>query len=81
MIEWLTGYNPDTVRRHIKDKSTLPEFFNQAQINPLAKNIKGSICGVKITEIEDPLMKKVRWLDKLVDELYKGKTLEKILKL
>ena len=77
LIKWLTGYNMDEVDMEM----TYAEFFNNAPaINERAHLIKGSICGIKVEEIEDPLMQKMRWLDKLVDELAKGKPVGKILR-
>ena len=74
---WLTGYDMETVDLDV----TYAEFFNNAPgMNPRAELIKGSVCGVKVEEIDDPLMQKIRWLDKLVDELAKGKPMEKILR-
>lgn len=78
VIKWLTGFDSKTLRKHLKDQTTFREFFKAAKIHPNAKLINGSICGVKIAEIEDPLMKKIRYMDKLVDELAKGRPLEKI---
>ena len=80
VICWLTGFDSKTLKGHLKKETTFREFFNVAKIHPNAKLITGSICGVKIAEIEDPLMKKIRYLDKLVDELAKGRPLEKILR-
>ncbi len=80
VISWLTGYNEKKLLQLIKNRSTLEEFFGAAKINPNASLITGSICGVKIQEIEDPLMLKIRYLDKLVDELAKGRPMEKILR-
>jgi hypothetical protein len=80
VITWLTGFDSKTLKRHLKNQTTFREFFKAATIHPNAKLITGSICGVKITEIEDPLMKKIRYMDKLVDELAKGRPLEKILR-
>ena len=77
IINWLTGYDMNTVDQEI----SYAEFFENAPaINPRAQLIKGSICGIKVEEIEDPLMQKIRWLDKLVDELSKGKSMYKILR-
>ena len=77
VIKWLTGYNMDEVDMDI----TYAEFFNNApEMNQRAHLIKGSICGIKVEEIENPLMQKMRWLDKLVDELAKGKPIGKILR-
>ena len=80
VITWLTGFDSKTFKNHLKKQSTFKEFFKAAKINPNAKLISGSICGVKIAEIEDPLMKKIRYMDKLVDELAKGRPMEKILR-
>ena len=80
VITWLTGFDSKTLKSHLKKQSTFKEFFKDAKINPNAKLITGSICGVKIVEIEDPLMKKIRYMDKLVDELAKGRPMEKILR-
>ena len=77
VTEWLTGYDMASADLNV----TYAEFFERAPaMNPKASLIKGSICGVKVEQIEDPLMQKIRWLDKLVDELAKGKPLDKILK-
>ena len=80
VIKWLTVFEKRTLKKHLKDETTFRDFFKAAKINPKAKLITGSICGVKIDEIEDPLMKKIRYLDKLVDELAKGRPIEKILR-
>lgn len=80
VISWLTGFDSKTVKTHLKMQTTFKEFFKAAKIHPRAKLITGSICGVKIEEIEDPLMKKIRYLDKLVDELAKGRPIQKILR-
>ena len=80
VITWLTGFDSRTLKSHLKNETSLRDFFKSAKINPNAKLITGSICGVKIDEIEDPLMKKIRYLDKLVDELAKGRPMEKILR-
>ena len=80
VITWLTGFDSKTLKSHLKKQSTFREFFKAAKIHPNAKLITGSICGVKISEIEDPLMKKIRYLDKLVDELANGRPMEKILR-
>jgi hypothetical protein len=80
IIRWLTGFNEKALRQHIKNKTTFTDFFGAARINPNASLITGSICGVKIQEIEDPLMLQIRYLDKLVDELAKGRPMEKILR-
>ncbi len=80
VISWLTGFDSRKLKSHLKKQSTFKEFFKAAKIHPKAKLITGSICGVKIEEIEDPLMKKIRYMDKLVDELAKGRPMEKILR-
>ena len=75
VIAWLTGY----VMADVDQEMTLADFFNNApNLNPRASLITGNICGIRVETIEDPLMQKIRWLDKLVDELAKGKPLEKI---
>ncbi|GAB5465257.1 MAG: DUF2200 domain-containing protein [Candidatus Kapaibacteriales bacterium] len=80
VIEWLTGYKEEDLDKHIESDSTFKTFFEKAELNPNAELIKGSICGYKIEEITTPLTKQVRYLDKLVDELAKGKKMEKILR-
>lgn len=81
IICWLTGYSEKELENRISPNVTCKQFFDEApNINPNCEKITGSICGVKIQEIEDPLMKKIRYLDKMVDELAKGKDLERILR-
>jgi hypothetical protein len=81
IICWLTGYDQAGLQQQIKQESDLETFFAQAPgIHPDSALIKGVVCGVRVEEIEEPLMKKIRWLDKLIDELAKGKTMEKILR-
>lgn len=81
LIYWLTGYNEQTLQLQLDSNSDLETFFDQApQINPNSSKITGVICGYRVEEIEDQLMQKIRYLDKLVDELAKGKTMEKILR-
>ena len=81
VICWLTGYTKKSLQKQLDAKVDFETFFAQApQLNPNASKITGVICGYRIEEIEDPLMKKVRYLDKLVDELAKGKAMEKILR-
>jgi hypothetical protein len=81
VIFWLTGYNKQTLQKQIDKKSDFEAFFAEApQINPNVSKITGVICGYRVEEIEDKLMQKVRYLDKLIDELAKGKTIEKILR-
>lgn len=79
-IEWLTGFSHEQIARHVVNKTTFEDFFAQAKINPLAVEIKGVICGVRIEEIADPLMQKIRYMDKLVDEIAKGRPMEKVLR-
>lgn len=81
IIYWLTGYTPEQLKHIIDTKVTFEDFFGQApQINPNVSKITGVICGYRVEEIEDPLMQQIRYLDKLIDELAKGKTMEKILR-
>ncbi len=81
IISWLTGYNQAGLQQQIKQGNDFETFFAQAPImNPNRSLIKGVVCGVRVEEIEDPLMQKIRYLDKLIDELAKGKALEKILR-
>lgn len=81
VIFWLTGYNKKTLQQQIDKKTSFETFFAQApQLNPNVSKITGVICGYRVEEIEDPLMQKIRYLDKLVDELAKGKAMEKILR-
>ena len=81
IICWLTGYDPEALQAQIDRNVSLQTFFEEApQMNPNAALIKGVVCGVRVEEIGGPLMQKIRWLDKLVDELAKGKKMEKILR-
>ena len=80
VIKWLTGYTDKSLKKLVKDEVTFKEFFNEAELNPNAHLITGVICGYRVEEIENPLTQKVRYLDKLVDELAKGKKMEKILR-
>jgi hypothetical protein len=80
VIEWLCGYNKEEIQRLIDEEVTFAQFFETAKLNPNANLIKGLICGYRIEEIETPLTKQVRYLDKLVDELAKGRKMEKILR-
>ena len=81
-IEWLTGYNESQINKMLEDETTFKVFFENAQINPKANQIRGVICGYRIEEIEDKfqLYKNCRYLDKLIDELSKGKELNKVLR-
>ncbi|MFN3301188.1 MAG: DUF2200 domain-containing protein [Sediminibacterium sp.] len=80
VIEWLTGFDENKIQELIKVNVTFEEFFKRAKLNPKAHLIKGVICGYRIEDIDNELTKKIRYLDKLVDELAKGKKLEKILR-
>ncbi len=81
IIRWLTGYDQQTLQQHIDRKTDFETFFAQApQINPNVSKITGVICGYRVEAIEDKLMQKVRYLDKLIDELAKGKAMDKILR-
>jgi len=81
VICWLTGYDLPTLQQHIDNKTDFETFFAHAQLHPNASKITGVICGYRVEEISDKLMQKIRYLDKLVDELAKGKTMEKILRM
>jgi hypothetical protein len=81
VISWLTGYDPPGVQRQIEQQVDIAAFFDQAPaFNPNASLIRGVVCGVRVEDINDPLMQKIRYLDKLIDELAKGKAIEKILR-
>lgn len=80
VISWLTGFNSDHIQKQIDDNVNFEVFFERAQLHPNATKITGLICGYRIEEIQNPLTQKVRYLDKLVDELAKGKAMEKILR-
>ena len=81
VICWLTGYDSAGLQQQIEQKSDLETFFAQAPaIHPNSSLIKGVVCGIRVEEIEDPLMQKIRYMDKLIDELAKGKAMEKILR-
>ena len=80
VITWLTGYDDSQIEKSIKEGETFEVFFKNAVLNPSAHLIKGVICGYRVEEIENPLTQQVRYLDKLVDELAKGKKMEKILR-
>lgn len=80
VIEWLTGFNEKKLQKLIADKVNFEQFFGQASLNPNAPLITGMICGYRIEEIENPVTKQARYLDKLVDELAKGRKMEKILR-
>ena len=80
VITWLTGFDNAKIETHIQEKVNFESFFHQAKLNPNASQITGVICGYRIEEITNPLTQQVRYLDKLVDELAKGRTMEKILR-
>ncbi len=82
IICWLTGYDEKGLMQQLQDEVDYKTFFEQAPcINPNCEKIKGTVCGVRVEDIEDPLMKQIRYLDKLIDELAKGKAMEKILRI
>ena len=80
VIGWLTGFDESELNAHLAADTTFEGFFAAARLNPNASAITGMICGIRVESIEDPLMQKIRYLDKLVDELAKGKAMEKILR-
>ncbi|WP_404385223.1 DUF2200 domain-containing protein [Knoellia locipacati] len=80
VIRWLTGFDQAELASHLEKETTFEDFFAQAHLNPASSLITGSVCGVKVQEVEDPLMKQIRYLDKLVDELAKGRPMEKVLR-
>lgn len=81
IVCWLTGYNKAGLQQQIEQRNDFETFFDQApNINPYSSLIKGAVCGIRVEEIKDPLMQKIRYLDKLIDELSKGKAMEKILR-
>ena len=80
VICWLSGFDEAELRCHLEKEATFEEFFAAARLNPNASLITGTVCGVRVQDVEDPLMQKIRYLDKLVDELAKGKAMHKILR-
>ncbi len=81
VIRWLTGYTQKGLEKVISDRVDLRTFFDKApKLNPNVSLIKGVVCGIRVEDIEDPLMQKIRWMDKLIDELGKGKKMDKILR-
>jgi hypothetical protein len=80
VIQWLTGFDDVQLQRHLEEHTTFEDFFADAELNPHASLITGVVCGMRVETIEDPLMQQIRYLDKLVDELAKGKPMEKILR-
>lgn len=80
VIEWLTGFDAKKLKALIKDEATFEAFFKQAKLNPNAHLITGVVCGYRVEDIQDPFMQKLRYLDKLIDELARGKKMESILR-
>jgi hypothetical protein len=81
IIRWLTGYDQEMLEEHLEKETDFETFFAEApQLNPARSLIKGVVCGVRVEEIEDPTMREIRYLDKLIDELARGKAMEKILR-
>jgi hypothetical protein len=80
VVEWLTGFDESALTEHLEAGTTFEDFFADARLNPRASLITGVVCGVRVEEVEDPLMQKIRYLDKLVDELAKGKSMDKVLR-
>ena len=80
VIEWLTGFDDAELAQHIAAGTTFAEFFADARLNPNASLITGTVCGVRVQDVEDPLMQKIRYLDLLVDELGRGRSMAKILR-
>jgi hypothetical protein len=80
VIEWLTGFDEPTLSAHLAAGTTFEDFFADARLHPQASLITGVVCGVRVEDIDDPLMQKIRYLDKLVDELARGKPMAKILR-
>ena len=80
VIRWLTGFDESALKRHLAEGTTFVDFFADARLNPNASLITGVVCGIRVENIDDPLMQKIRYLDKLVDELARGKSMDKILR-
>lgn len=80
VVCWLTGFSPDELQRHLDAGTTFADFFADARLTPQAALITGTVCGIRVQDVEDPLMQRIRYLDKLVDELAKGKAMEKVLR-
>ena len=80
VIEWLTGFDEAALNDHLAAGTTFEDFFAAARLNPQASLITGVVCGIRVEEVEDPLMQKIRYLDKLVDELARGKAMAKVLR-
>ena len=80
VIEWLTGYDAAALEAHLDAGTTFEDFFAAAHLNPNVHLVTGVVCGIRVEDVEDPLMQQIRYLDKLVDELAKGKAMEKVLR-
>ncbi|MFZ5475400.1 MAG: DUF2200 domain-containing protein [Myxococcota bacterium] len=80
VVRWLTGYDDAALAAHLAAGTTFRDFFAGARLHPNASRITGVVCGVRVEAVEDPLMQKIRWLDKLVDELAKGRPMQKVLR-
>jgi hypothetical protein len=80
VIEWLTGFDESALNDHLAAGTTFEDFFAEARLNPAASLITGTVCGVRVEQIDDPLMQKIRYLDKLVDELAKGRPMDRVLR-
>ncbi|NYE37605.1 hypothetical protein F4692_002738 [Nocardioides cavernae] len=80
VIRWLTGFDDAHLAQHLESGTTFEDFFAESTLNPHVDQITGSVCGVKVQEVEDPLMRRIRYLDKLVDELAKGRPMKKVLR-
>ncbi|TQJ50589.1 DUF2200 domain-containing protein [Phycicoccus sp. SLBN-51] len=80
VIEWLTGFDDAALDAHLAAGTSFEDFFADARLNPHASLITGVVCGVRVEDVDDPLMQKIRYLDKLVDELAKGRSMEKVLR-
>ena len=79
-IEWLTGYDEVALGEHLANGTTFEDFFARAELNPQASLITGVVCGIRVEDVEDPLMQQIRYLDKLVDEIARGKSMDKVLR-
>ena len=80
VIEWLTGYDEAALTGHLVAGTTFEDFFAEASLNPRVASITGVVCGVRVEDVEDPLMQKIRYLDKLVDEIARGRPMDKVLR-
>ncbi|HQR26930.1 MAG TPA: DUF2200 domain-containing protein [Nocardioides sp.] len=80
VIRWLTGFDEDALRSHLDTGTTFEDFFAAARLNPKASSITGVVCGVRVEDVDDPLMQQIRYLDKLVDELAKGRPMDRVLR-